>query len=115
MTPEESEALLRRSLEGVALTLAAVWPVFKECARRPVEVVEDALLFEGGFYEFYGRLPEDYSLHLCRQFIHAEEAEDEDFEQLSLELIYRDVALPGRQGVLELRLRQLLRGLLQTR
>ena len=93
MTPAQSERLLRESLQDVAPTLAAVWPVFKEAARRPVEVVDDALLFEGGVWTSPGR-PDHYYLHLCRQFIHAEEAEDEDFEQLSVHLLYRDLTLP---------------------
>jgi hypothetical protein len=95
MTPAENEALLRRRLDGVVPTLEAVWPIFKECARQPVDVYEDGLLFEANRIAS-GDGPKRYEVHLCRQFIHSDEAEDEDIEQLSVSLTYpSDVPVSG--------------------
>jgi len=86
VTPDQALPGLKEMLNGAGIRLDApdadaVYGVFKEFARQPVEGVEDdTILYEIGIYGF-GE-PDTYRIDLVRQFSFFEDGEYDRMEQL---------------------------------
>lgn len=85
MTSDEALPTLRSMLEAAGIRLkapdaVAVYRVFKDFARQPVEGVVDGVLYQVGVYAF-GE-PETFMIHLVRQFSFYEDGEYDRMEQL---------------------------------
>ena len=93
MRIKECERALREMLRAAGVdrsrpTPAAVWPVFKEFCRRPVETASDGILVETGGFSFDGA--KHFHLTFTRQFeVLRRDGDHAYYEQLQAEFQFQ--------------------------